>query len=114
MLGQRLYPRGKKSNLHVGKPGERLTLDLTLVRTREIPGHYGSTLLHSFEDAAGNLLVRSAPRPRQYLDVGVTTGGMCGSGESVRNGRRPASGHAESVLDVRRHGPNPPTANPHA
>jgi hypothetical protein len=49
--------QASKSNEHIGAVKERLTLDLTLVGTREIDGYYGLSILHRFEDAAGNLLV---------------------------------------------------------
>jgi hypothetical protein len=53
----------QKSNEHVGSVKERLTLDLTLVGTREVGGFYGVTTLHRFEDAAGNLFVWFATNP---------------------------------------------------
>ncbi len=53
----------QKSNEHVGSVKERLTLDLTLVGLRDIDGFYGHSVLHRFEDAAGNLLVWFATNP---------------------------------------------------
>jgi hypothetical protein len=52
-----------KSNLHIGAEKERLTLELTLVFTREIDGYYGVSTLHRFEDAAGNCFVWFASNP---------------------------------------------------
>ena len=52
-----LADEATKSNLHIGAVKERLTLELTLKATREIPGHYGVSTLHKFEDAAGNLFI---------------------------------------------------------
>ena len=54
----------QKSNEHIGNVKERLTLDLTLVGTREIQGHFGLSILHRFEDAAGNLFVWFATNER--------------------------------------------------
>ena len=53
----------QKSNLHVGTVGEKIEMDLKLVDTRETNGFYGPTVLHKFEDAAGNLLVWFASNP---------------------------------------------------
>ncbi len=53
-----------KSNEHVGNVKERLlTLDLTLITTREIDGTFGVSTLHKFEDRAGNSLVWFASNP---------------------------------------------------
>jgi hypothetical protein len=52
-----------KSNLHIGSPKDRLTMDLTLVSLREVSGHYGVSILHRFEDSAGNALVWFASNP---------------------------------------------------
>lgn len=60
---QRTANDAQKSNEHVGNVKERLTLDLTLVGTRDIDGFYGHSVLHRFEDAAGNLLVWFASNP---------------------------------------------------
>jgi len=53
----------QKSNEWVGKVKDRLTLSLTLVGTRDLSGFYGHTVLHRFEDAAGNLLIWFASNP---------------------------------------------------
>ncbi len=57
-----------KSNLHIGEVKERLTLSLTLKSTREIDGHFGLSILHRFEDAAGNLFVWFATNERIIPD----------------------------------------------
>ncbi len=54
----------QKSNEHVGSVKERLTLPLKLVGTREIDGFYGLSILHKFEDAAGNLFIWFATNAR--------------------------------------------------
>jgi hypothetical protein len=54
----------QKSNEHIGNVKERLTLALTLTGTRDIEGYYGSTTLHKFEDAAGNLFIWFATNAR--------------------------------------------------
>ena len=68
-----------KSNLHIGVEKERLTLELTLVNTREINGYYGLSTLHRFEDAAGNLFVWFATNPyfikgdtNRQMEIGET------------------------------------------
>ncbi|KKN11359.1 hypothetical protein LCGC14_1027410 [marine sediment metagenome] len=53
----------QKSNLHVGTLSEKIELDLKLVDTREHEGYYGTTTLHKFENAAGDLLVWFASNP---------------------------------------------------
>jgi hypothetical protein len=64
----------QKSNEHVGSVKERLTLDLTLVSTREINGFYGVSILHRFEDVAGNLFVWFATNP-EIIPAGYVTPG---------------------------------------
>lgn len=53
----------QKSNLHVGTVDEKVELDLKLVDTRVTEGYYGTTTLHKFENAAGDLLVWFASNP---------------------------------------------------
>ncbi len=67
---QRKAGDAQKSNEHVGSVKERLTLDLTLVGLRDIDGFYGHSVLHRFEDAAGNLLVWFATNPEIIPDAG--------------------------------------------
>ncbi len=62
------------SNLHIGEVKERLTLELTLRATREIEGHFGLSILHKFEDAAGNLFVWFATNDR-IIPAGYVTPG---------------------------------------
>ncbi len=61
----------QKSNEHVGSVKERLTLDLTLVGTREIDGFYGVSTLHKFEDATGNLFIWFATNPEIIPENGL-------------------------------------------
>jgi hypothetical protein len=53
----------QKSNLHVGVVDEKIELDLKLVGTRVVDGNFGTTVLHKFEDAAGNSLCWFASNP---------------------------------------------------
>lgn len=48
----------KKSNEWIGQPGQKLTpTDITVIRTRMISGHFGSTQIVSMEDPKGNVFV---------------------------------------------------------
>ena len=65
---QQIVDDAQKSNEHVGSVKERLTLDLKLVGLREIPGFYGISTLHKFEDATGNLFIWFATNPKIIPD----------------------------------------------
>jgi hypothetical protein len=56
------------SNEYVGSLKERLTLDLKLANLRRTEGFYGTSYMHSFEDAAGNCLIWFASNPTVIRD----------------------------------------------
>jgi hypothetical protein len=63
-IEQRAASDAQKSNLHVGTIKEKIEMELKLVDTRECNSQFGFSLLHKFEDAAGNLLVWFTSNPK--------------------------------------------------
>jgi|HigsolmetaAR203D_1030402.scaffolds.fasta_scaffold04330_2 hypothetical protein len=56
-VARRAEQRRYKQSQHVGKVGDRVELDLTLMKTRTVCTDYGDMHIYVFEDDAGNVLV---------------------------------------------------------
>lgn len=68
-ISQRAERAARAPSVHVGTVGDRMVMDLILVRTRYIDSEYGVRTIAAFTDAAGNDLVWFASGQPDWLHV---------------------------------------------